>query len=105
MIYALFHGLVNWIATTILVESELFRPVRQWLERRTDSAGQWWWAWEKLRYLAGCHLCVGTWVGLTQAATFGSPWRGVWGLLAGGLLYKAIGHLVLELRPQAWMKG
>lgn len=38
MITALALGLVCWIATTIVVESELFRPLREWLARREDAA-------------------------------------------------------------------
>jgi|FLYL01.1.fsa_nt_gi hypothetical protein len=99
-------GLVNWIATTILVESELFRSVREYVDRRAWDA-RWEWSrrvWNKARYLIRCHLCTGTWVGLVQASVFGSPWDGVTGWIAGGLLYRAVGHLVLELRPQAWVR-
>jgi hypothetical protein len=98
-------GLVNWIATTIVVESEFFRPLRDGIaqigERRPRHRA----AWEKASYLVGCHLCTGTWIGLVQALVFGSPWAGVPGLVAGGLVYKALGHLTLELRPQAWVRG
>lgn len=96
-------GLVNWMATTILVESKLFRPLRQFVNNRRFGPRKV--LWDKLSYLVGCHLCTGTWVGLAQAAVFGSPWSGWYGWIAGGLLYKAVGHLVLELRPQAWARA
>lgn len=89
----LFLGLVCWWATTIIVESEITRPLREWCERHMH---------EKVAYLAHCHMCCGTWVGLALAAVFGGPFPGFAGWVANGLLYKAIGHLVLELRPQAW---
>lgn len=121
-------GLVCWIVTTILVESELTRGVRSYIVgkeqfwrmfdeawrmygdreahakkmRRVDRRA---FLWREARYFIGCHLCTGVWVGLVLSALFGSPWPGFVGWAAGGLLYKAIGHLVLELRPQAWVKS
>lgn len=110
----LFLGFINWIATTIIVESELCRPVREYCERKRK-----WFdieknrprtpqeepvLWRKLHYLVQCHLCTGTWVALVEAAAFGGPFHGVTGYFANALLYKAVGHLVLELRPQAWYK-
>lgn len=123
----LFLGLVNWITTTIVVESELFRPLRECIQKRrtrrrpafTPPLGvntmpgaklpdQYFVCrpvWNKLAYLVSCHLCAGTWIALGEAATFGVPFHhGLLGVAAGGLLYKAIGHLVLELRPQAWAR-
>lgn len=82
-------GLVCWISTTVLVESELCRPVRERLRG-------------KLAYLIGCHLCTGTWIAFALVAFFGSPWAEWYGFIAGALLVKAVAHLVLELRPQAW---
>ncbi len=81
-------GAVCWLVTTILVESELCRPLRDRLAR-----------WSKLHYLSSCALCTGTWVGLVLAAV--TPYRPIaspapfvsW--LLAGLLYKAIGHLIL----------
>lgn len=90
-------GLVCWIATTIVVEAELTRPVRERVKRSRRCCAL------KLDYLVSCHLCSGTWIGLTLSAVFGSPWGGFAGIVAGGLLYKAIAHLILELRPQAWL--
>ena len=86
-------GLVCWVVTTIIVESELFQPLRDWVGMRSRWFG----------YLFRCHLCVGVWIGLLLAAMFGSPWGGFFGWIAGGLCIKAIAHLVLELRPQAWV--
>lgn len=88
-----FLGLIDWFATTIIVEAEITEPIREWGDRHLN---------EKVAYLLHCHMCCGTWVGLALAATFGSPFPGLPGIAAGGLLYKAIAHLVLELRPQSW---
>lgn len=109
-------GLINWIATTIIVESEIFRPMREAIqfrrvhkfdlplemtdgqrmvisqyERRTSKL------WEKAAYFVGCHMCTGTWVGLAEAVFIGSIFSGFVGIVASGLLFKAIGHLTLEL--------
>jgi hypothetical protein len=124
-------GLVCWAATTIIVESEFFRPLRERLQDRrvklvptpappadtieeavayaqshrgyknpTPQVSFW---WDKAWYLSGCHWCCGTWVAFALVAFFDSPWDHWYGFIAGALLVKAIGHLVLELRPQAWM--
>lgn len=115
-------GLVNWIATTIAVESELTRPLREFIGARrtrlrfvinspagpiptTNPIEECRPFWNKMAYLCGCHLCTGTWIGLVESAVFGSPFKGAPGVVGGGLLYKAIGHLVLELRPQAWVQS
>src|SRR5678816_537318 len=109
-------GLVNWIATTILVDSSLFAKWRSWPITRWDytarrcfaqeATGRGRWArycvasrWlAKLHELVNCHLCMGTWVAFIQAAFFlDGPWY-VW--TTGALLIKAIGHLVLELRSR-----
>ena len=83
---ALQLGLVNWLATTIVVESALLEPVRVRVERR----------WPRLGYLLDCHLCTGTWVGFALAAAFRRH-PGVAGFVFDALLYKAIGHLVLDV--------
>lgn len=100
-------GLVNWLTTTIIVESELFRPLRDFVCRqritrsrgRLNDRGAWRW----LDYLLRCHLCVGVWAALIEAAWLGSAvGRGFAGVVFTALLIKAVGHLVLEARPQAW---
>lgn len=110
-------GLINWLATTIIVESEITRPLRDWLTLRrmsrielppehTDAyktvvisyAQRISPVYEKVAYLFGCHLCSGTWVGLVEAIAFGPVISsGFVGIVATGLLFKAVGHLVLEL--------
>lgn len=121
-------GLVCWLTTLILVESELARPVREFVDRCADRtgprllvAGQWvpddgdpttaafatlrrgprltHGLWRKLRYLVGCHLCTGTWVGLglAWATSTRLALTGAAGLVLGGLLVKAVGHVVLEV--------
>lgn len=87
-------GAVTWLVTTIVVESEIFRPLREWVGQRFGEES-------KLAYLAHCHLCAGTWVGLLVAAA--SPYRPLastlplGGILLAGLLYKAIAHLILAI--------
>lgn len=108
-------GLVNWLATTIVVESELARPLRDLVVRRRAAAdrggaeidadrGGWRW----LDYLLRCHLCAGVWIGIAEALYLaprlaprlpGPAWA-AWPFAA--LLIKAVGHLILEVRPQAW---
>lgn len=87
----LFAGLVNWLVTLIIVESELFREVRDWVDTHAP---------EKLRYLVHCHLCCGTWIGLALALVLPGPLVAVHPLLTwflNGLLYKAVGHVTLEI--------
>lgn len=120
----LYLGLVCWLATLIIVESELTRPLREWLERRaqrelpvpktipeahvradyrTKNGHIFFFffgtrpVFEKLRYAVSCHLCAGVWVGVVLAAIFGGPFTGPAATAANGLLYKAIGHLTLEV--------
>lgn len=96
---ALYAGLVCWLVTTILVEGELLRPLR-------EAAGGWvppyellgmadlpgFWRRPKIAYLIQCHLCTGTWVGLLLGLVVPGPLSL---RLLNGLLYKAVGHLVL----------
>ena len=86
----LFAGLVNWLATLIIVESFVFEPVRSWVRQG--------WPGSKLDYLMSCHLCMGTWAGLILALVVPGPFTHptlFWFL--NGLLYKAVGHIVLEI--------
>lgn len=91
MMALLIAGLVNWLATTVIVEGKIFEPVRMlpFVQSR-----------EKLRYLVGCHLCAGVWVGIIEAVAFTAlgapqPYAGWWLLLANALAFKAVGHLIL----------
>lgn len=95
-------GVANWFATTLIVESELFRPLRDFPAERYNNAvakeshrGAAFWS--KIRYLVGCHMCTGTWVGLAMALFV--PWvvGGFAGYLMTALVIKGIGHLVLML--------
>lgn len=81
-------GLINWLATTVIVEGKIFEPVR-------DRARG-----EYARYFVGCHLCAGVWVGFIEAVVymaFGAafPFTSWWLVLANGLAFKAVGHLTL----------
>lgn len=84
----LYLGLVTWLATLIIVEGKIFDTPRQWVVSYAPG---------KLSYLVTCHLCAGTWVGFALAAVAGGPFGGWAAIVLNGLLYKAIGHLVLEV--------
>ncbi len=111
-------GLVNWLVTLLLVESEVTRPMREWVQHQFEKASNWeaqlitptvrndgWRVvlWYKAKYFVGCQLCTGTWIGWLMAAF--TPWNrplgtGVLGVLLAGFLYKAIGHLVLIIQKK-----
>lgn len=109
-------GIVNWLATMIVVESEICRPLREWVTRRYERydyfesivpASDWRQKdhrrlvfWQKVKYLVGCHLCAGTWVGLVLAALVPEVrpvGTGFVGWVIAGLAIKAIGHITLEV--------
>ena len=122
-----FASLINWLATTIFVESSLFAPLRdrvmRWgvvlvlkdgrtvsptgqlndsLTREDIEAGQIirkWYA-EKAAMLVTCIMCLGVWVGFAEALYFGGPLGGWAAIVANGLLYKAGGHFIYELRSR-----
>lgn len=98
----IFLGLVNWIATIIITESVIFEDVRSVVTSRADCIGRRHPSiGRKLRYFVTCALCMGTWVGFIQAICFGGPLEfGYLSFVANGLLYKAIGHLFLQIN--AW---
>lgn len=81
-------GAVVWFVTTVIVESELTRPIREAIVARFPG---------KVGYLVNCHMCAGTWVGLgvgfLHPLALGSGW--VVACLLSGLAYKAVGHLIL----------
>lgn len=98
-----FLGLVNWIATEVIVTSVIFKDVREVMDRlgkrvsqRSPRLG------EKICYFLKCALCVGVWVGFIQAAFFSGPLQleGWWSwatFIANGLLFKGAGHLFLQV--------
>lgn len=105
-------GLANWFATTLIVDSEFFRPLREWVARKNVNAVEAFSAdtpfrtrvrevfWRKTMYLVGCHTCTGTWVGFAIAAFLPTSLvvPGIWpvaGLVLNALAIKAVGHLVL----------
>jgi Protein of unknown function (DUF1360) len=89
-------GLVCWIVTTIICESQLTKPLRDLVKRKRTF-----FVW--LDYLLSCPLCVGVWVGIAETL-YVQVRPGFAGFVFSALLYKAVGHLVLELRPQAWTR-
>ena len=122
-----FASLINWLVTTIFVESSLFAPLRdrvmRWgvvlvlkdgrtvsptgqlndsLTREDIESGQIkrkWYA-EKSAMLVTCIMCLGVWVGFAEALYFGGPLGGWAAIVANGLLYKAGGHFIYELRSR-----
>lgn len=125
-----FAGAVCWLATLILVEGVIFQGCREWLkvkcdrirerclDRDNEVRGTWMArnahaAAGKIGYLVTCHLCAGTWVGIALTPFAHGPFHstifGVTALL-NGLLYKAMGHLFLEIQAvlmtrSAWQKA
>lgn len=99
----LYLGLINWIATIIIVESVLFEDVRGWIQRRgklleetRPAVGR------KVSYVITCALCTGTWIGFVEALCFGGPLSfGILSFIANGLLFKALGHLFLQVNALA----
>lgn len=92
-----FYGaLITWLVTMIVVDSELFRPLREWVRERRDRAdkkfSRSYRAWNKLSYLVGCRLCAGVWIGFGAALVLPGP-TGIF--LLDGLIYKAGAHLLL----------
>lgn len=123
-------GLVCWIATAILVDSELFRPLRSWTTRKVFAAedaaklarrgrtvfiangrrqhtvptkARWRRAfWRKVSYLVNCHLCAGTWIGLAIAVAASGPFGGWAGLVPEGSPAQAVpGGLEGQAVPRA----
>lgn len=95
-------GFVNWFATFLLVESEFFRPYRQFVDKRYEASldraiadpaflAQFATAdatktqvfealkvsgstfWNEARYFVHCHTCTGVWVGFVLAAAAVHP--------------------------------
>lgn len=99
-------GAVNWIATEIIASSVIFKDVREAVDKVGERiVGRFPRIGEKVCYFLKCALCVGVWIGFAEAAVFGGPLHpeGMWAwsaFIANGLLYKAPGHLLLQIN--AW---
>jgi len=97
MVLILLAGLAAWIGTSIIVEAEIFRDVREAIDRLHDRKNNWW--TYKLRYLIQCHMCTGIWVSgiiaLFVPAIVSVPVVG-WGITA--LAIKGVGHSFLILQ-------
>lgn len=78
----LIGGLVNWIATYIITEGAIFQTLRSKVTHKY------------LAYLVSCCLCAGTWVGFAEAIVFGGYFHGWYAIIANGLAYKGIGHII-----------
>lgn len=100
MVTMLLLGLAAWIATSTIVEAEVFRDVREACDKVHDRFSNWW--TYKLRYLIHCHMCTGIWVS-ALIALFVPPFIGSgfigWGLTA--LAIKGIAHLALIVQKYA----
>jgi uncharacterized membrane protein len=97
MVLIFLAGLAAWIATSTIVEAEVFRDVREACDKVHEKHNNWW--SYKLRYLVHCHMCTGIWVSAV-IALFVSPIVSIpvvgWGLTA--LAIKGIAHSFLVLQ-------
>jgi hypothetical protein len=97
MVTIFLAGLAAWIATSTIVEAEVFRDVREACDKLHDKHDNWW--TYKLRYLIHCHMCTGIWVSAIAALCIPAFVSGGiigWGLTA--LAIKGIGHSFLVLQ-------
>lgn len=93
----LLAGLAAWIATSTIVEAEIFRDVREGCDKVHEKYNNWW--SYKLRYLVHCHMCTGIWVSAIVALfipAFVSGGLFGWALTA--LAIKGIAHSFLVLQ-------
>ncbi len=97
MIIYVLAGLAAWIATSTIVEAEVFRDVREACDKIHEKHDNWW--TYKLRYFIRCHMCTGIWVS-ALIALFIPPVISIpvigWGITA--LAIKGIGHSFLILQ-------
>lgn len=113
-------GLTNWFVTLIITGSEIFRPVREWVDTRLaksarfepdspanemaqemgfDGAVTFSVFWSKARYLVGCPVCCRTWAALVSTAFTGPViLTGLTGFVLTWFTVAAIGHLILEVQ-------
>lgn len=63
-------GLSGAAVMIIVTRSTLFRPLREWLDTKSESLGD----------LIHCPVCFGTWVSLLLATLFNLRLFGGWGL-------------------------
>lgn len=102
MVLIFLAGIAAWIATSTIVEAEIFRDVREAIDRLHSRKSNWW--TYKLRYFIQCHMCTGIWVSAIIALFLpplvATPVVG-WGLTA--LAVKGIGHSFLVL--QKWFES
>lgn len=100
MVVLIILGFAAWIATSTIVEAEIFRDVREAADRLHNKYNNW--GTYKLRYLIHCHMCTGIWVS-ALIALFVSPVVSSgfvgWGLTA--LAIKGIAHLLLVVQKLA----
>lgn len=111
-------GLAAHMAALIVTESEIFRDSREFLDRRSrayaslvrslDFASELdggpgadrrerfaAWAWYKLSYLHGCHMCAGTWLSAALAVYIAPISSGFLGWLVSLLAISGARHMWL----------
>jgi uncharacterized membrane protein len=100
MIIYLLLGLAAWIATSTIVEAEIFRDVREACDRCHNRYNNWF--TYKLRYLVHCHMCTGIWVS-GIIALFAAPIvsGGIFGWALTALAIKGIAHVFLVVQKLA----
>lgn len=93
-------GLAAWIATSTIVEAEIFRDVREAVDKLDNKYSNW--LSYKLRYLINCHMCTGIWVA-GVIAVFATPFvsSGIVGWALTALAIKGIAHLALVVHKLA----
>jgi len=97
LIIFLLAGLAAWIATSTIVEAEVFRDVREACDKIHEKHNNWW--TYKLRYLIHCHMCTGIWVSAVVALIV-PPFvsGGILGWALTALAIKGIAHSFLVLQ-------
>ncbi len=95
-------SVVVWFVTLVIVEGEIFRPLRERIEEWAATHGTRNGDYrDRLAYGFHCHMCCGVWVGLLGAGL--TPYRPISSTLPAvswflsGLLYKGVAHLILAL--------
>jgi hypothetical protein len=103
MIEVLFLSLATWMITSIVVEAEIFRDVREAFDKLYNRWPNW--LTYKLKYLIGCHLCTGIWVaGIVALAIPPVVSSGFIGWALTALAIKGIAHvfLIAQKAVEAW---
>jgi len=108
-------GLANWIITYIIVAGAIFEGSRDKVKTKCSDITTWCDGHDrrdsrriktlrclagKGKYLVGCQLCCGVWVGFALTPFVPGPFHSsIFGvaMVLNGLVFKAIGHATLEV--------